>query len=372
VNAHGAPEVDAETVRGLAGRLGRPADGSSLRWHVEPLSSPLHPESRVHRLRVAGGSSGPAEAWSAVLKVVPADGTVEQRREVAIYRSGLLGALPEGLRAPGCLWIQERADGATWLWLEDVRGAQEGWSVARLGLAARHLGRWNGLYLVGAPLPALPALSRDWLAAWIEANAPAIARLRQVQDLPAVCAAWPPAVCRRILALWERRAVLLAGLQGLPATFCHHDAHPGNMIPVLRAGRQETVLLDWQFAGHGVVGTDAAPLLGASLTEGALAPSVAAALDREVFGGYVAGLREAGWAGDERLARAGFAGVAGLRYTVGTTRFLLPLLEDPAAGARVEARLGLASGALPGAFAALFPFFLALADEAESLLCSGS
>ncbi len=363
-----APVLDDVTVRGLARRVRGGSAGRPLRWDLEPLVNPLHPASRLYRLRVSDRPEGAGAVWTVILKVVPPRPTAEQRREAHIYRSAMLDALPPGLRAPRCWWVQERADGSTWLWLEEVSAGAAHWSVARLALAAQHLGRWNGSYLAGAPLPARPYLSSGWLAAWIEANAPAIARLQEARREPPVLRAYAPEVCDRILSLWEHRVELLAGLARLPSTLCHHDAHPGNLVASLRDGREETVLLDWQFAGPGAVGGDAAPLLGATLTEGTLAASQAAPLDRAISAGYLAGLREAGWAGDERLARAGYAGVAGLRYTVGSTRFLLPYLGNPPALAGLEARLGLAAGSLAPTLGGLFPVFLALADESLALL----
>jgi hypothetical protein len=363
------PSFDDATVRRLAQRvLGRPAGRVRSAWALEPVLSRLQPATRIYRLRVAPGT-GEGEAWTAILKVVPPKATPEERREVRVYRSGLLDALPAGLRAPRCYWVQERADGSAFLWLEDVLPpAPERWGVARLALAARHLGRWNGGYLVGAPFPARPYLSKRWLDGWIEANAAAIARLAEWKRQAPVLRAYSPAVSERILDLWGRRGPLLEALARLPATLCHFDAHPGNLIMARREAHEETVLLDWQFLGPGPLGADAAPLLGAPLTEGLLPAGEAPALARAVFDGYLAGLQEAGWHRSAPLARAGYVGVAGLRYTLGTTRFLLPLLGDPPAMAEMEATLGLREGSLAPTMAALFPFFLSLADEATALL----
>ena len=52
-------------------------------------------------------------------------------------------------------------------------------------------------------------------------------------------------------------------------------------------------------------------------------------LDAACFAGYVAGLREAGWVGDERLVRLGFTADAALRFTVGALRLVLPLADRP-------------------------------------------
>ena len=43
------------------------------------------------------------------------------RRELEAYRSGLLTEGAGGLAAPHCYGVEERPDGAVWLWLEDVR-----------------------------------------------------------------------------------------------------------------------------------------------------------------------------------------------------------------------------------------------------------
>jgi hypothetical protein len=69
----------------------------------------------------------------------------------------LLDGLNGGLSAPRCLEIRTHADGTTWLWLEDVGGdAEPAWPVSRYGLAAYHLGRFNGSYRDSAALPMHP------------------------------------------------------------------------------------------------------------------------------------------------------------------------------------------------------------------------
>jgi len=207
-----------------------------------------------------------------------------------------------------------------------------------------------------------------WLRGWIEANAPAIGVLVSRRSTDLVRLAYPPEVEEGIRRVWTGRERLLRGLERLPQTLCHFDAHRGNLIAADRPGLAETVLLDWQFAGLGPLGADAAPLVGATLTEGGLDVARAAALEESVLAGYLAGLAEGGWRGDERLARAGYAGVAGLRYTVGATRFLLPLLLEPEQGAAQAGALGTTLEALAAAMGGLFPRFLALAEEAEALL----
>jgi hypothetical protein len=82
----------------------------------------------------------------------------------------------------------------------------------------------------------------------------------------------------------------------------------------------------------------------------------------------VAGLREAGWAGDERLVRLGYTADAALRHTVGLVRFLLPMVTDPALPPEMEAFLGLPFAQVLEGWAELWPFQFELAEEARALL----
>lgn len=365
------PALDAKSIRSIARRaLGSP-DAVPGAWRVAPIAGPLRPTTRIYRVEGSARAGDADREWSAILKVVPHPATEEQAREVEVYRSGLLEALPEGLGAPRLLLMERRPDGAVWLWLEDVAEAEAAWDIPRYALAARHLGRLSAQQLAPGTLEGEPPyLSRGWLRGWIEANASAIANLASRQHDPLVRRAYPPEVASGVLGLWGRRGALLDGLDRLPQTLCHLDAHRGNLIGARRGGRRETVLLDWQFAGAGPIGADAAPLLGATVTEGFLPADEAGALEEAVYGGYLGGLAEGGWRGDERLTRAGYAGVAGLRYTLGATRFLLPMLLNAAEGGGLCAALGTTVDDLAHTMARLFPLFLALAAEAETLLAA--
>ena len=66
----------------------------------------------------------------------------------------MLTDLPGGIAAPRCFAVEERADDSCWLWLEVVRDAVgPRWSLADYAQAADRLGRFNGAYLAGYPLP---------------------------------------------------------------------------------------------------------------------------------------------------------------------------------------------------------------------------
>ena len=60
---------------------------------------------------------------------------------------GMLNDLVGDLVAPRCMGIVEYPDKESWLWLEDIGESGDGvWSLERYGLAARHLGQFNGAY----------------------------------------------------------------------------------------------------------------------------------------------------------------------------------------------------------------------------------
>ncbi|HEV2121479.1 MAG TPA: hypothetical protein VGW38_01730, partial [Chloroflexota bacterium] len=92
--------------------------------------------------RVAGTATdhGQIVTWSVVLKVLrppaghrivgmtaaPAGWATDPGhysywpREALAYRSGLLESLPGNIGAPRCFGVEDRPDGAIWLWLEDL------------------------------------------------------------------------------------------------------------------------------------------------------------------------------------------------------------------------------------------------------------
>ncbi len=206
------------------------------------------------------------------------------RREADAYESGLLPR--DGLRAARCEAVVEREDGSIALVLEDLRGlpATE-WPVERFGPAARELGLWQGSF---RSAPDEPWLSRDWLRAYFERRA-------------GECAAEP---------LWAEREALLGALDGVPRTLCHLDFWPRNLFDDDGA----TVAIDWAFVGLGAVGEDAGNLVPDSVFDGFVAPERIEELHDLVWTEYLAGLRDAGWPGEERQARLGFCIGAALKY----------------------------------------------------------
>jgi hypothetical protein len=175
----------------------------------------------------------------------------------------------------------------------------------------------------------------------------------------------------RILRLWADRHQLLALLDRLPCSFCHLDAFRRNLIARTGdEGREQTVLIDWAEAGPGVVGEELVPLFSASLRFVAVDADKIADLDDLIFAGYVEGLRDAGWRGDSRLARFGYAATAALQ-SVADRAIKWPNIARRAAAlpaGQEPPRLLDAGG--PAQQTALRRHLLDLGDEARALLNS--
>jgi hypothetical protein len=296
-------------------------------WRVAPV---LGGATQTALWRVSGTArvDQPVDgqlSWSVVLKCKSHDdaraGAVP---EVEAYRSGLLDRIGEegfGLAAPRCYRIEpglpavQGEDAETWLWLEDITEAPSGaWSVARYGLAAYHLGLFNG----GLPKPGTrgvpPAafevppyawLGSGFLGYWLEMMEGSWDLGRVIlAEGPEERAAWrhplvrehfPSSLRERLAQAWLGRRELHAALKRLPRTLAHGDAHRRNLLSQRMAdGGDRTVAVDWAAIGYAPLGEDPGHLVTSSLLLEAN-PGAAGELDEVVFGRYLDGLRDAGW-----------------------------------------------------------------------------
>jgi hypothetical protein len=259
--------------------------------------------------------------------------------------------------------------------------------LARYGLAARHLGRFNGAYLAGQALPDYPWLTTSFLREWWTA------RLRHRASLPAAYArdfggdsdedrlartlfAGPHA--ERLRRLADDEEAFFGALARLPKTLSHLDAHKRNLFargggaPGARGSRdsgdtEETVAIDWSYVGAGVVGEDPAELVVASLVMLEADAGDAAALDAVAFPAYLQGLRDSGWHGDERAVRLGYAASAVVRWALFvaavTARNVLAGREG---AARAERQWGRPNRDVLRQWVATTMLLLDLADEARA------
>jgi hypothetical protein len=378
-NVGGLTGVDAATltlmVRDL---LGDPAAVVARGWSCRPLSGGASEGMGLYWVTGSARVGRTTRPWALVCKVcAPADGIDPgawdyPTREPLTYGSGLLSALPGELTAPRCLAVETQPDGTPRLWLEAVPDVHPGpWTLDRYALAAQHLGRFNGAYLVGTPLPDQPWLSRGWLRDFVEPSGPAFAELERLAGPGGpllLRRLYPSPVVAELGRLWRERERFLEALDRLPQTFCHHDAFRRNLLHRAGPAGEDLVAIDWAYAGPGAVGEDLGQLVMASLYFFETAGIEPDDLATICFAGYVAGLREAGWGGDEHLARLGFAIDAALRTSIGLLRVIVPLVAEPEHRPVAEDRFGRPLEDVVAAWAELWPLQFGLAEEVRALL----
>jgi hypothetical protein len=284
----------------------------------------------IFRLTGMAQADHEERAWSIILKVVSPAAWLSMtagrptasshplywKREVLAYQSGWLDRLPGGLRAPRCLGVEEQADGTIWLWLEEAQDCYGGdWPLEQYARAARCLGRFNGAYQASEAWPPYP-----WLGRSVEPRG-VIEAFNWIEPLvrdpaswahPLLRGAFSPALVARLPELWDHRHALLEAFERLDQTVNHHDAWRGNAF-ALDADPDGLVMIDWAYAGIGVLGADLGDLAVAGYPLLASAPAPAA-IDAAVFDAYVDGLREAGCQVPRRHVRFAYITYAALKY----------------------------------------------------------
>lgn len=347
-------------------------------WSCRPLGSGASEGPGLYRVAGSARVGAAIHPWALVCKVCARangrdpGGWDFPPREPLAYGSGLLAALPGGLAAPRCLAVEAQPDGTTWLWLEAVTDEHPGpWPLERYAHVAHDLGRFNGAYLVATPLPDQPWLSRGWLRDFVEPSGSIIAELDHLVGPggpPLLRQLYPPSVISEISRLWTEREHFLTALDRLPRTFCHLDAFRRNLLFQPGPDGEELVALDWAYAGHGAIGEELAQLVVASLFFFETVGMTPRELEAVCFAGYITGVRDAGWVGDERLVRLGFAIDAALRHPLGLLRVIVPLVSESTRRTVVEDRFGRPLEEVVAVWADLWPFQIALAEEARGLL----
>jgi len=306
-------------------------------WDYEQLHGGAGMGNAVYRFTGQGRDGEQRMSWSLILKTAYPEGDNAHisawnyyKREADAYQSGWLDDLPGGLAAPRCFDVIEHQDRSCWIWLEDVADdISSPWPLEHYGLVARHLGQFNGAYLVDRPLPSWPWLSSGWLRHVIENSASAMPLLRDSLDHALIRRWMPGDASDRYFRLWEERGVYLDALDRLPHTLCHFDIFRRNLFARRTAdGNHRTVAIDWAFAGRGALGEELVPLILASVMFYEVGLDKAQALEEIAFEGYLKGLRDVGWQGDPRQVRLGYAAAASLRYKFNDAGRWLTLVLD--------------------------------------------
>jgi hypothetical protein len=294
-------------------------------------------------------------------------------READAYTSGLLDDLDDvdGLVAPRCFGVDE-ADGESALWLEDM--PDEGpsvWPLERYGTAARHIGRFNGAYLAGRPLPSHPWLSTGRVGEWTDLGAAGIRAMRTGRNDTFLTSWLSDRSVARIERLWIARGELIGALRSLPVTICRHDAGRRNLAERQVNGVERTGAIDWQIVGTGHLGEDPAALFAVSLQLLDVPSAEIRTFEQVVLDGYVDGLRDTGWRGDPDSIRLGFAIAASLVIGVGGAGLWFSLISQN--GSALVARVvGRPVEDIAEQWSELQPHLLDLGEEALATIRSGA
>ncbi len=169
------------------------------------------------------------------------------------------------------------------------------------------------------------------------------------------------------MRMWAEREAFLTALERMPQTLCHFDAFRRNLFSRRAGDRDETVLIDWAFLGRGAVGAEIVSLVWVTLVFWEVDAAKAQELDEIVFHGYLRGLRDAGWQGEERKVRLAYTAAIALRR-LGTIGYALPLILDESRHAEVELLVGQPIGKWSDQFAEASRFVETLADWARDLI----
>jgi hypothetical protein len=252
------------------------------------------------------------------------------------------------------------------VWLEDIVETARPWPLSRYGLAARHLGIFNGRFLVDRPLPPYSWLSSRLLRSYLNEYEAEWVLVADLHDSPLARRGWPADQLDRMRRQWDAREELLAAEAWLPRTLCQGDTSDVNLLARKTAsGSEQTVAVDWVFTGVGPIGQDLASLLRSAL--GPNDPGDLPTFDQTLFAGYLDGLRVAGWKGDQRLARLGFCVAASLRYGLNPTAGLTAAIIDEGARGVLEEAFAMSFADLLDRIVKLRDYCLQLAAEAREL-----
>lgn len=313
-------------------------------WSQEPLDGGLS-GAAVTRFKGMAYTATGCKPWSIIRKVLRATNGDQNesaanywKREVLVYQSGLLNNLPINLITPRCIEITKQNEDEYWLWLEDMgNGEDPGRSFEQYGSAARHLGQFNGAYLVGRSLPIVSWLCSLDLGEQLELAEQGICELPLLSQNPHFSALLTGRRADRIAKLWNRREHLLRALEKLPKTFCHGDAFRRNLLfKHNQEGCEQTIIFDWGSARNATLGQELVTLFAGTLAFVELdieqRPEQIAELDALIFKNYLVGLQDAGWNGDSKWARFGFAALTALQVGV-----VEPAIKLPSVARRIAA-----------------------------------
>lgn len=285
----------------------------------------------LYRFEGVGAAHGEWRDWSILLKVIQSPSnlgyvTTDEgeepnqwnywKRELLLYQSHWLEGLPEGISAPQCFEAVEMPGNIAGIWLEDIADTYSGaWPLHRYALAARHLGRLNGIYISRRGLPNFSWLSRQRTRQWLSS----IPWEDFPWDHPHVWQQYPNPEMDSFRSMLEDHERFLAKLEHLPKTISLGEANPANLISRHSARKvEQTVAMDWSLSGIEALGDDLGQLVYGTYMN--LRNYRLSDISDTLFISYINGLQDSGCRIDTQLVKFGYVTSAALR--VGLSRLV--------------------------------------------------
>ena len=371
------PAADEPEVVEVARRVVLDPAAELVDWLVTPIAHVgiIDTTGGLHRVAGRVRSDGAELEWSCVLKVLKRSPMAEclsppswcyWLREAAFYSSTIPSDLPAPMRAPGAYRVIDGDDEAH-IWMEYVPVPSSRWRVEEFRRVAHAAGLSAGAFLTGRPVPDEPWLVRGFLRSLL-ADGGFWATRMAVESSEAwrspLAESFGAKTRERVLRVWADRDALLSTMDALPQVFGHGDFHPRNLL--LPPGVDEVVALDWAFCGPHPLGTDLADLVGVAAWFCDIEMADFPAIEQAAFAGYEEGLRAAGWDGDARLVRLGYATAIALRLGACMPGWAAGML-GPEDAPSSEVLYGRSAGTILATWIALENVCLDLADEARDL-----
>lgn len=317
--------VDNMTTAGLHEVRGTLADGTT--WRA--FAKVLHPASESPLMQYV-----PEEHHESVLR------NLDWLDEPRVYRSPLGTDLPEGIRTPRLLAVDEQDDRIV-LWLEQVDASTE-WQLDDYRRAALALGAMAGRWPEDRVTAELGLGRRDlgylFFGKVANVDLPVLADEAHWRS-PAVAAAVDPEFRTRLEAMIARLPGRIAAADALPHSMSHGDATPHNLLHTADG----IVAVDWSYGSSGPVGADLAQLLAGRFDTGEAPADEATAVSSVVLDAYLEGLATEGVHPDRRDVSAAWATHLAVRSVVSSTVVEhRPDLDDEALASLIERRVAVA------------------------------
>ncbi len=289
-------------------------------WTAKPIGRSVGPGTLgIFQMTGEANTDGGPCPWSVVAKVMELGAKSEMfahttpDQEVQAYEHGLLAAISAAIpfdrsfRAAKHYGISEVAGLGTILWVEDLSAAPPPpWDDATYVEVGRHIGHFNANWELNKPERQKWFLD-DGFTSRIE---PQLNNYGSIGDFTydaLVERAAPPDVVRNMSRLAETMPLVLEVLNAGPRPLSHVDTQPRNLFPMpLERCGFETVAIDWASIGYAPLGTDAAQLVGSSLTWCEIGVERGVRLLERALDGYLTGLEEMSWSGNADLVRLAF------------------------------------------------------------------